>query len=234
MTQDLTLYEVALSDGRSASPFVWRIKLSLARKGIAYRSQMLGLTDIPKQFGGRFHTLPVIDFGDRQMNESITIADWLDEAFPDRPRIFFCPAERAMIAFFDHWLVHDVIISHLLPIYMLDAHDWAAPHDRDYYRRTREAHFGVSLEEIVANREARLPGLRQALGPVRRTIANQPFLGGAEPNFADMCMLGLFIFVGAIATMAPLSADDPLVAYAARGLEAFSSETASLNLKLCA
>lgn len=232
MAPAITLYEIAVSDGTSVSPFVWRIKFSLARKGIPYRSKMLGLTDIPNHLEGRFQTCPIIDFGDRQMSESIAIVDWLDAAYPDQPAIFSCPAERAMSAFFEQWLVQEIIIKELLPVYMLDAYEQAARQDRDYYRRSREAYFGRTLEEIVANGEERLPGVRRSLEPVRRTIGSQPFLGGKEPNFADMCMLGVFIFVGTIGTLPLLAADDPLVAYTDRGLACFASETSLLNLSL--
>ena len=228
---DMVLYEIGIADGRSASPFVWRTKLSLAHKGLAYRSEMLGLTDIPKLFDGRFATAPIIDFGDRQMNESLAIADRLDEAYPDRPAIFAGPAERAMIGFFDHWLMQ-LIVTHVLPIYMLDAHDCSAPKERGYYRQSREAFFGRTLEAIVADREVRLPDLRHALEPVRKAIGDRPFLGGQAPNFADMCLVGLFIFLGTIATLPPLAADDPLLGYARRVLAAFGPETAALSLNL--
>jgi glutathione S-transferase len=193
---------------------------------------MLALTDIPNHFEGRFQTCPIIDFGDQQMSESIAIADRLDAAYPDLPAIFSCPAERAMIAFFEQWLVQEIIVKELLPIYTLDACEQAMEQDRDYYRRSREAHFGRTLEEMVAQREERLPGVRRSLEPVRRTLGNQAFLGGTEPNFADMCLLGVFIFVGTIGTLPLLAGDDPLVAYADRGLACFGSETSSLNLTL--
>ena len=32
------LYELALEDGRSASPFVWRIRYALAHKGISFET----------------------------------------------------------------------------------------------------------------------------------------------------------------------------------------------------
>jgi glutathione S-transferase len=232
MAHDLTLYELGIVDGRSASPFVWRIKLSLARKGISYKSRMVAFTEIREQFEGRFQTVPILDFGDSQMSESIAIADKLDEDFPDRPAIFSCAAERAMVTFFDHWLVHDIIIKQLLPFYMLDAHDCAAPKDQDYYRRSREGFFGRTLEEIVEDRQARLPEIRRAFDPARRTLSSQPFLGGQAPNFADMCLLGLFIFAGTIGTLPLLAADDPLVEYLGRGLAAFGPATAGLKLQL--
>ena len=227
----MTLYEVAIANGASASPFVWRVKLALSRKGIPYRSMMLGLTDIPSHFEGRFHTVPILDLGNQQLNESIAIADWLDKAYPDLPTIFSCPAERSMIGFFDHWLLQ-LIVSGLLPVYALDAHNCAATKDQDYYRRSREAYFGRTLEEVVAGREGRLADVRRSLEPLRLTLASRRFLGGNEPNFADMCMLGLFIFVGTIGTLPLLAADDPLVAYADRGFVFFDLEATSLAPKL--
>jgi hypothetical protein len=84
----------------------------------------------------------------------------------------------------------------------------------------------------VANREDRLPDVRRSLEPVRQTIVSRPFTSGAEPNFADMCMLGVFIFAGTIATFPLLAAENMLVAYAARGLVAFGEATAAWELKL--
>lgn len=193
---------------------------------------MLALTDIPKHFDGRFATAPIVDFGDTQISESTAIADRLDETYPDLPAIFSCSAERALVTFFDAWLMHAVIVPEILPVYTLDAYHRAAPADRDYYRQSREAFFGRTLEQIVANREERMPSVRRSLEPVRQTIANQPFFGGTTPNFADMCMLGLFIFVGTIGTLPLLAADDPLVDYAERGLAFFGEATGPLKLKL--
>jgi glutathione S-transferase len=229
--EPMTLYELAIADGTSASPFVWRVKLALSRKQIAYRSIMLGLTDISGQFGGRFETVPVLEAGGRQMSESTAIADWLDEAFPDLPRIFSCPAERSMIGFFDSWLLQ-LIVSQVLPIYALDAHDCVATRDRDYYRRSREAYFGRTLEDVVARREERLPDLRLAMEPLRACLADRPFLGGNHPNYADMCLLGLFVFVGTIATLPLLAAGDPLIAYAGTGFASFGLEAGEIAPRL--
>lgn len=232
MARNIVLYEIAVADGASTSPFVWRIKFALAHKGLSYTSRMLGLTDIPNHFGGRFATCPIIDVGDEQLSESLAIADWLDATYPDLPALFACPAERAMIGFFDRWLLHEVILKGILPIYTLDAHDRASPRDQDYYRQSREPFFGQTLEEVVADRIERLPEVRRSFEPVRQSIVGQPFLGGVAPNFADMCLLGLFIFVGTIGTLPLLAANDPLVDYAERGFAHFREETASLDLNL--
>lgn len=231
MSDKITLYELAASDGASPSPYVWRIKLALAKKDLRYESRKIGFTQIPNQFDGQFRTVPIIDFGDVQMNESFAIADYLDAHYPDRPPIFSHEAERAMVGFFGDWLAGS-FFPKLLPVYTLDVHNRAAPEDRAYYRETREKRLGRSLEEVVADRAERLPEVRQALAPVRQTLSAQPFLGGKEPNFADMCMLGAFIWIGTVGTIPLLAADDPLVEYAARGLAAFGDATQPLKLCL--
>jgi glutathione S-transferase len=77
---------------------------------------------------------------------------------------------------------------------------------------------GRTLEDFTADRLRRLPALREALGPLRAHLAKFPFLGGAQPNFADYIVLGAFIWVGSVATVASLQADDVLVLYIERGL----------------
>ena len=68
------LYELALADGRSASPFVWRIRYALAHKGLSFESVPLGFTQIPAAFNGRFKTVPVLESAGTQLAESWDIA----------------------------------------------------------------------------------------------------------------------------------------------------------------
>jgi glutathione S-transferase-like protein len=64
------LYELVLENGRSVSPFVWRIRYALAHKGVPFECVPIGFTDIPKVFGGRFKTVPVIEHGSTMLAES--------------------------------------------------------------------------------------------------------------------------------------------------------------------
>jgi glutathione S-transferase len=89
------LYELALDNGCSASPYVWRIRFALAHKGLPCESVLLGFTEIPAAFGGRFKTVPVLECGGAMLAESWDIAEYLDRAFPDRPALFTSPAEQA-------------------------------------------------------------------------------------------------------------------------------------------
>src|SRR5271167_4992461 len=99
--QNLRLYEVALQDGRSASPFVWRIRYALAHKGIPYETVYVGFTEIPALFGGKFKTVPILQHGETVLNESWDIAEYLDREFPGKPLLFNTPAEHSMVRFTD-------------------------------------------------------------------------------------------------------------------------------------
>ena len=212
----LRLYELALADGVSASPFVWRVKYALAHKGLAAEPVPLGFTDIPTVFAGRFKTVPILEIGDEAVVDSWVIADRLDEAFPDRPRLFAGPGERAMVQFFDDWFVY-AALRPLFSVYALDIHDAVRPADRDYFRQSRQDRVGRTLEEFVAGREKRLPKVREGFEPIRRALARAPFLGGETPNYADYIALGTLLWVSCVATLPLFEPDDPVLAWFARG-----------------
>jgi glutathione S-transferase len=79
------LYELVLENGRSASPFVWRIRYALAHKGVPCETVPVGFTEVSRIMGGRFKTVPVIEHGDTAMAESWDIAEYLDRTFPSAP-----------------------------------------------------------------------------------------------------------------------------------------------------
>src|SRR5579862_6262481 len=131
------LYELALADGRSASPFVWRIRYALAHKGIPFETVYLGFTEIPRTFGGRFKTVPILEHGETALAESWDIAEYLDREFPQLPLLFNTPAELALVRFMDAWYMGEVMRK-MFRVYIKDVHDAARPEDRPYFRESRE------------------------------------------------------------------------------------------------
>lgn len=203
----LRLFELVLANGRSASPYVWRIRYALAHKGLAYDSVPVGFTDIPNIAGGRFKTVPIIEHGATMLAESWDIAAYLDATFPASP-VFSGQAEIAMVRLFESWMLTEVV-RRMVSIYLLDVHNAARPEDRAYFRHSREARFpGKRLEDVVAGREQRLPELREAFAPMRAHLQKSEFLGGSSPNYADYIALGLFQWIGSVATVPPLARDD--------------------------
>jgi glutathione S-transferase len=218
----IRLHELVLENGRSASPYVWRIRYALAHKGLAFESVPLGFTEIPKAFHGRFKTVPVLEARGSMLAESWDIAEHLDREFPDTPRLFSGPAEYAMVRLFESWFLAEVL-RRMFGLYVLDVHNAARPEDRSYFRQTREARInGTTLEAFTAERSARLPAVREALQPLRAHLARFAFLGGATPNYADYIALGAFYWVASVATLPLLErSDDVLRAWLERSMDLY-------------
>jgi glutathione S-transferase len=207
----IRLYELVLGNGRSSSPYVWRIRYALAHKGLPFESVPLGFTEIPARFAGRFKTVPVLEHGEVMLAESWDIAAYLEREFSDRPPLFSSAAEIAMLRLVDAWFFAEVQ-RRFFSLYVLDIHDAARPEDRAYFRQSREARIkGQTLEAFVAGRESRLPALREALAPLRTQLARGPYLGGSTPNYADYIVLGSFQWVASVSTLPPLAADDAVL-----------------------
>jgi glutathione S-transferase len=215
----ITLYELVLANGRSMSPYVWRVRYAMAHKGLEVRSAPLGFTEISGVCDGRFKTVPIIEDGTSAIGDSWDIVDYLERTYPARP-LFNGAAEYAMVRFFDAWFSAEVL-RRMFSVCALNIHDRARPEDRDYFRRSREARLKMSLESFVAERQARLPQLREALTPMRQQLARYPFLGGEAPNYADYIALGAFQWVGSVSDLPLLAGDDALRAWLDRGFDLY-------------
>ncbi len=215
------LYELALENGRSASPFVWRIRYALAHKGIPFESKYLGFTEIPRVFAGRFKTVPILEHGAMALSESWDIAEYLDRAFPGQPLLFNTPAENALVRLMDAWFMNEVMRK-MFRVYIKDVHDGARALDRPYFRESREKNLkGQTLESFTADRAAHLPAIRASLAPLRTHLRKLPFLGGAAPNFADYIALGGFYWAAAAGTLPLLAHDDSLRDWLDRGFNLY-------------
>jgi hypothetical protein len=76
---------------------------------------------------------------------------------------------------------------------------------------------GQTLETFTQDRAAHLPAIRTALAPLRQYLQKFPFLGGAEPNYADYIALGGFYWAASVGTLPLLARDDSLREWLTRG-----------------
>ena len=227
----IRLYELVLANGRAASPYVWRIRFALAHKGLPCETVPVGFTEILAVFGGRFKTVPVIEYGDTMLSESWEIAEYLDSAFPGRPPLFATAAELSMVRLIDAWFSAEVLRK-MFGVYVLDVHDAARPEDRAYFRRSRQERFkGVTLEAFTADRAARLPALRESLAPLRAHVSRVPFIGGSSPNYADYIAFGGFLWVASVSTLPLLAREDSLRAWIDRCLGLYGGLARDARMK---
>jgi glutathione S-transferase len=214
------LYELALGNGVLASPFVWRVRFALAHKGIPFESVPLGFTDIARVLGPDLRLVPVLEDHKGRHSESWDIVEYLDQEHPERP-LFSSAAERALARFFDAWFSIE-IMRRMFGLYVLDVHNAARAEDREYFRESRQARtHGQTLEAFTADREARLPVVREALAPLRLIVSRTPYIGGDSPGYADYIALGGFRWVASVSTLPLLSKDDPLCPWLERGLDLY-------------
>ena len=198
------------------SPFVWRTKYALAHKGLPYETERVAFVDIPKTCEGRHETVPVlIDEDGTEVCDSAGIAAYLDDTYPETPALFSgTDYDRAK-------QIDDIINQYafpaFFPLYIGDVLNGLDAENAAYFRSTREARFGTSIEQLCANRDAVLPEARTAIDPLRAEVAKADWLHGDGPGYGDYITLAFFAWIKAAASTPPLAAGDPLLEYIERG-----------------
>lgn len=205
----LALYDLASADGRILSPFGWRSHLALAHKGLAAETVRVRFVDKAAIAFAGSKTTPVLVDGAAIVADSWRIAEHLEAAHPDRPSLFGGAAAQALAFHVNEWCGLR-LVPRIALFVLPDMADRVVPEDRDYLRRTREAAFGRSFEEMRAGREAALPGFRAELEPLRRALARTGFLHGAAPGYADYVVEAAFRWAEAASDFQLLAADDAL------------------------
>ena len=229
----IMLYELtAGEDDRRFSPYCWRIRMALAHKGLAAET-------IPWRFNEKeaiafsgSGTVPVLVDGVRTAKDrasavkddarvvadSWAIAQYLDQAYPDRPRLFGDEEARALTFFFKHWCER-TLHAPILRAVIMDLYNGLHEKDKPYFRTSREKRFGKTLEEVAADQAGAIAALRSALDPLRPVLAEQPFVSGRAPGFADYILFGAFQWPRVVSPMKLLVPDDPVYAWRERLLD---------------
>jgi glutathione S-transferase len=218
----ITMYDLAgVENDRRFSPFCWRARMALAHKGLAVETVPWHFTEkdkLPSPNDGR---VPVIVDGGTVVHDSTAIAEYLEKEYPDRPALFGGEVGRGLTRFVQNW-TETVLQGGLVRLVVLDIHRHIGPADQAYFRQSREARFGgATLEEVVKDREARLPAFRASLDPLRRTVERQDFVAGAAPSYADYIVFGAFQWARAISDFELLAADDPVRSWRGRMLDLY-------------
>ena len=186
------LYERTGHEGRKPSPFSWRIRYAIAHKGVAFDYRPTRFADVETIRRLSFqHRVPIVDDNGRVIHDSWSIACWLEETYPDRPALFGGPAGRGLARTLGHWAA-DVLAPAIRPIISAGFIWCLAPEDRAYFRQSREADYGCSLEDYCVDRPRRQAELDIAVAPLEHTLAEQPFLSGEAPTYADYLVFSVF------------------------------------------
>ena len=221
MSDTLRLFDLAGEDDELRfSPNCWRTRLALAHKGLAVDTVAWRFTEKDAIAPSGQGKVPVLVAGQRWLHESWDIAEYLEDHYPQRPSLFGCAQGRASARFVNQW-ASDVLHPAVARCIIADIPPALHAKDRHYFRTTREAAFGRSLEAIGAERGAALATLRQTLAPLRGVLARQDFIAGAQPAYADHAAFGAFQWARVLGTPQLAASDDPVAAWVERMLDAY-------------
>jgi glutathione S-transferase len=215
-----TLYELAGRDEFRFSPYCWRSLFALKHKGLDFGRVPMKFTDRACIAASGQDRVPVLDDGGTIVSDSWNIAVFLESEYPDRPSLFGGPIGQGTALVFNKWVDMSVQAA-LRPIAVPGAFKHVDPDDRDWFRVSREAIFGTTLEALAEGQTDALAQLRAVLEPVRAALASQPYLCGEAPAYVDYILMGSFMWPRGCSDVVLLETDDPVYAWRARMLGLF-------------
>ncbi len=217
----IVLYDLAGADpDLRFSPHCWRTRMALAHKGLDVETVPWRFTETEAIADSGQGKVPVIVDQGRWIHDSWEIALHLERTYPDRPALFTGSTGVGEVQFVRAW-TDTVLHPSLVPFIILDIFHGLAEVDQAYFRQSRQARFGRSLEEVAAGREERLPAFRASLAPLRSLLGMQPFVAGDRPMMADYLVFGAFQWARTSSPFELLAEDDAVHAWRARMLALF-------------
>ena len=206
------LYDLAARDERVRfSPYCWRIRLALAHKGLAVRTVPWRFTEKHRIAFAQTERVPVLVDGDTVVADSMAIADYLEQHYPERP-LFGGAMGRAHALFVRHW-TEGVLFPLIMRRIVAELAHQLHPMDAGYFRSSREARLGMTLETFCAEGQTQVEALGTALQPLRTLLASAPFIGGEGPSYADYTVFAAFQWARCGTGRHLLVAPDPVAAW---------------------
>ncbi len=216
----ITLYDLCGADpARRFSPFCWRTRLALAQKGLATETIPWRFTQRDALVPHGAEKVPVILDGGTAVADSWTIAEYLEDTYPDRPSLFGGAGGRALARFLNGW-ADAVLVGGIARLIVSDIPPLLAPEDAAYFVTSREKRFGMTLAAVTADRATRVQAFRESLLPLRLALRHAPFLHGSAPGYGDAIAFGPFQWARCCSPFALLAPDDAVHAWRERMLDA--------------
>jgi glutathione S-transferase len=223
ITMPRALYSLCGADPQHFfSPHCWKAVMALSHKGLDFEEIPTTYARIRKIGGGFSNIVPVLDDSAHLVSDSFDIALYLEEAYPDRPSLFNGEGGKAlsrMVEGYSQTIIHPAIMR----IAILDIHGILDEGDKAYFRESREARLGKTLEAAAANREAEKAAFATKLEPMRHMLRFQSFIGGETPLFADYIVFGALQWLRVSAGLSMLAGDDPVLNWFERCLDLHQS-----------
>lgn len=191
----ITLYELSASEKPLLfSPHCWKSRLALRHKGVDFQSEPVCFTQKEKiAFSGQ-KLLPVLAHENNTITDSWEIAQFLEVRYPDAPSLFGNKETQATIKDIHQW-ANTELSRHVPPIILLDVYHMIREEDKAYFRETREARIGKTLEACCENASASLTALLDELSTLSERLDEQTFLTGEQALYGDIAVFSTILWV---------------------------------------
>jgi glutathione S-transferase len=191
----ITLYDLAAADATVRfSPHCWKSRLALSHKQLEHTTVPVAFTEKHKISMSNQGLLPVLTDGDTIVNDSWDIALYLDSRYPQQPAIFADDEARSQGASMNEWC-DKVLSQHVRPLVIMPIFSMIKEDDKAYFRQSREEKLGLSLEAFTEKAPDSIVELNKALDTLRERLSDQPYLAGETSSYADICVLGVFLWI---------------------------------------
>ena len=205
----ILLYDLCARDKeRRFSPNCWKVRMALAHKGLEFETRPTPFTGIRDIGNGFSPTVPVIDDGGTLVRDSFEIALYLEDAYPDRPSLFKGDGGKSEARFVESWVI-SVVNASLFSLIVKDIHDQLDDADQAYFRESREAMFGMKLEDVQVDKTTGMANLTKTLKPFDEVLSTNNFLGGDNPTYADFLVFGILKWMDIVSTYRALDDTSP-------------------------
>jgi len=216
----IQLYDLASGDPKLRfSPYCWRIKMALAHKGLSWEEVPCHFTDKDRLPTPNAGTVPVLVDNAKVVSDSWAIAEYLDQHYPDNP-LFGCDQARSVTLLIKFW-IEKAVQPLITRMGVVDFMSTLAEKDKPYFRESRAKRFGMPIEQVMSNREQTREQFRAALEPLRSMLAEQPYVAGASPAYADYIVFGALQWLRCGSPFPGLTRDDAVFVYRERMLDLF-------------
>jgi glutathione S-transferase len=212
MTSPIVLYDIPSSlPGNAWSPSIWKTRFALNIKGLPHETEWVEYPDIEalakkigapptrtKPDGSPMYTLPIINDPNtgKVISDSFLIAEYLDATYPGGNTLF-PPGTKPLIASLEAGVrsaFGSIFLLQLgLSYYILN------PASEKYFRATREAAFGMKIEEFCSESK-RAADLAKAEGDFAAmdgwlAKSDGKYVMGDTVSYADGILAGWMIWI---------------------------------------
>ncbi len=156
----------------------YRVRIALALKGLAYESVPVHLANSEQHLAG-FHEvnpqelIPVLRHGNRLMQQSLSIMEYLDETFPERPLLPAYARDRQRARAIAQMVACDIHpLNNLRVQQYLERELGANQHQREAWTRHWIVKEFAAIEQVLAD-----------------SSSTGSFCEGDVPTIADCCLI---------------------------------------------